>query len=165
MSRALAHTGGAGGKDHDLVDHLRDVAVRARRFAEGAKPTDSDFAALAEWGGWLHDLGKYRDEFQDYLLGRREGGRETQHAVFGAAWSWEELPRAVALAINGHHAGLPSYSKCMERVANDDLKPHPTAERLIEQLKRDLTRREQGPSRAGCGGLSEDGTTGRSRPA
>ena len=138
MSRALAHTGGAGGEDHDLVDHLRDVAVRARGFAEGAKAGDSDFAALAEWAGWLHDLGKYRDEFQDYLLGRREGGYETQHAVFGAAWSWEELPRAVALAINGHHAGLPSYSKCNERVANDDLKPYPTAEQLIEQLKRDM---------------------------
>jgi HD superfamily phosphohydrolase YqeK len=60
MSSALAHTGGAAGHDHALVDHLRDVASRARRFAEAAKPRDSDFAALAEWAGWLHDLGKYR---------------------------------------------------------------------------------------------------------
>ena len=28
MSRALAHTGGARGEGHDLVDHLRDVAAR-----------------------------------------------------------------------------------------------------------------------------------------
>lgn len=138
MSRALAHTGGAGGKGHDLVDHLRDVANLARNLARKAKPDDTEFSALAEWSGWLHDLGKYREEFQQYLLGKRQGSLETQHAVFGAAWAWEELPKAVALAIHGHHAGLPSFSNCMNRVANDDLKPHPTAERLIEQLKHDL---------------------------
>ena len=143
MPRALAHTGGPFGNDHDLMEHLRDVAARARRFAERAKPGDLAFAALAEWAGWLHDLGKYREEFQQYLLGRRPKGPETQHAVFGAAWSWEELPKAVALAINGHHVGLLSCSKCMERVANDDLKPRPTAQPLFEQLVRDLNERGQ----------------------
>ena len=138
MSRALAHTGGPTGRGHDLATHLRDVASRARTFAEAAKPEDLEFATLAEWAGWLHDLGKYREEFQQYLLGKRLKGSETQHAVFGAAWSWEELPKAVALAINGHHAGLPAYSKCMERIAREDLKPRPTAELLFEQLECDL---------------------------
>jgi HD superfamily phosphohydrolase YqeK len=59
----LAHMGGPGGRGHDLVDHLRDVASRARRFAERAPPDHLDFAAMAEWAGWLHDLRKYREEF------------------------------------------------------------------------------------------------------
>jgi len=143
MSRALAHTGGAGGEGHDLVDHLRDVAVRARRFAEGAKPGDSDFAALAEWAGWLHDFGKYRDEFQDYLLGRRQGGLETQHAVFGAAQSRRlNIPWAVAFSVLGHHAGLPSVSHATGQIWDSTLDPIKESEALAGRLDAD---RQGGP--------------------
>jgi CRISPR-associated endonuclease/helicase Cas3 len=138
MLRALAHTGGPGGETHGLTDHLRDVARKCSDFAERARPCDADFRALASWAGWLHDLGKFRPEFQDYLLGRRAGSLETQHAVFGAAWAWNDLPKAIALAVNGHHAGLPSFETCHERVLNEDLKPQPTSELLIERLKSDL---------------------------
>ncbi|MBV8128074.1 MAG: CRISPR-associated endonuclease Cas3'', partial [Planctomycetaceae bacterium] len=143
MSRALAHTGGAGGGGHDLVDHLRDVAARARRFAERAKPGDSDFAALAEWAGWLHDLGKYREEFQQYLLGRRQGGLETQHAVFGAAQSRRlNIPWAVAFSVLGHHAGLPSVSQATGEIWGSTLEPIKVSEALAGRLGAD---REGGP--------------------
>jgi CRISPR-associated endonuclease/helicase Cas3 len=138
MSRALAHTGGAGGKVHDLVDHLRDVADRARRFAEEARPDDPDFAALAEWAGWLHDLGKYREEFQQYLLGRRRGGFETQHAVFGAAQSLRlTLPWAVAFSILGHHAGLPGFSHAKGQIWDETLEALKVAEELAGKLATD----------------------------
>ena len=138
MSRALAHTGGAGGRGHDRVDHLRDVAARARRFAEEAKPHDSDFGALAEWAGWLHDLGKYREEFQQYLLGRRPGGLETQHAVFGAAQSRRlNIPWAVAFSVLGHHAGLPSVSHATGQIWGGTLEPIKVSESLAGRLAAD----------------------------
>jgi CRISPR-associated endonuclease/helicase Cas3 len=138
MSEALAHTDGAGENGHYLVDHLRDVASRARGFAEAAKPLDHDFAALAEWAGWLHDLGKYRVEFQEYLLGRRPGGRETQHAVFGAAQSRRlNVPWAVAFSILGHHAGLPSFSHGKDQIWDSTLEPLRVSEALGRSLDAD----------------------------
>jgi len=138
MSRALAHTGGAGGGGHELVDHLRDVAARARRFAERAKLGDSEFAALVEWAGWLHDFGKYRDEFQDYLLGRRQGGPETRHAVFGAAQSRRlNIPWAVAFSVLGHHAGLPSVSHAKDQIWGSTLDPIKESEALAGRLDAD----------------------------
>jgi CRISPR-associated endonuclease/helicase Cas3 len=136
MFRSLAHVGGPKGEGHELVAHLRDVAAGARRLAEAAKPTDSDFAALAEWSGWLHDLGKYRDEFQKYLLGKIAGSDETQHAVFGAAWAYQHrLPAAVALSVLGHHAGLHDFSNAKDRVKNPVLNPLEVAEGLMSTLK------------------------------
>lgn len=138
MARAMAHTGGVGGTGHELIAHLRDTAARTRRFASTARPTDADFAALAAWAGWLHDLGKYRPEFQDYLFGRRAGGPETQHAVFGAGCAASRnLPSAVALAILGHHAGLPSWPHAQGRLRDDKLSPVTTSGPLFELLGRD----------------------------
>ena len=143
MSRALAHVGGASREGHDLVDHLRDVAARARRFAQRAKPRDSGFAALADWSGWLHDFGKYRDEFQGYLLGLRQGGLETQHAVFGAAQSRRlNIPWAVAFCVLGHHAGLPSVSHARDQIWGSALEPIKVSETLAGRLAAD---REGGP--------------------
>lgn len=118
---ALAHSAGADGVGHELLDHLRGVAMLARCFAERMRLEDAEFAAMAEWAGWLHDLGKYREEFQDYLLGRRLGSKETQHAVFGAAHAASRgLPCAVALAILGHHAGLSSLTAAREAIRQGD---------------------------------------------
>jgi CRISPR-associated endonuclease/helicase Cas3 len=136
---SLAHTGGPGGRGHDLVDHLRDVASRARRFAERARSDYLDFAAMAEWAGWLHDLGKYRAEFQLYLQGRRPGGTDTQHAVFGAARAAKVgLPCAVAMTILGHHAGLPKLAEVRGRIQEPSLDPLGVAEELAKRLFTDL---------------------------
>lgn len=63
-----------------LRDHLGNVARIARRFAAPLGLADE-----AELAGLLHDLGKYRDEFQAYLRGERGRSVETQHAIYGAA--------------------------------------------------------------------------------
>lgn len=83
-----------------LSKHLNQVAVKAETFA--CKFGAGDEARIA---GWLHDLGKFRDEFQAYLKNEREGGVETHHAVYGAALTFHrDWPCAFAIA--GHHAGL-----------------------------------------------------------
>jgi CRISPR-associated endonuclease/helicase Cas3 len=132
---AIAHTAGAGGKDHLLIDHLRDVAFLAGKLAEEARPCDSTFTEMAKWAGWLHDLGKYRQEFQEYLNRRRDKSAETQHAVFGAASAWErQLSRALSFAILGHHAGLHDLSTVQARVTSGDLNPAIQARQLSNRL-------------------------------
>lgn len=89
-----------------LKDHLRNVASLARRFAEPL-----GLAKEAELVGLLHDLGKYRDEFQSYLRGERASSVETHHAIYGAAWALaphQQLGSVFAVA--GHHAGLHDLS-------------------------------------------------------
>ncbi len=84
-----------------LAIHLANVAHIALAF--GRYIGLGEEAALA---GWLHDLGKYRTEFQDYLSGLRSSSTETQHAAYGAAWAIEHQQLLQAFVVAGHHSGL-----------------------------------------------------------
>lgn len=101
---------------HALDEHLQAVAGMAGGFAEifGA----ADWAVLA---GLWHDLGKYRQAFQDYIRSKSgydpeahvEGGKgRVDHSTAGAIHAIEQLGshgRILAYLIAGHHAGLPDW--------------------------------------------------------
>ena len=82
----FAHPENAAGQPHLLKDHLRGVGALAHRFGEAAHAL---LAEPAQWAGMLHDLGKYRDEFQAYLREERASSAETHHAVYGAALAFQ----------------------------------------------------------------------------
>lgn len=84
-----------------LSTHLCNVAELARQFATPFGLTD-----VAHLAGLLHDLGKYRQPFQEYLAGKRPGSVETHHAVYGATLAFQRNWVGPAFAIAGHHAGL-----------------------------------------------------------
>lgn len=107
-----AHTS-ENGDWQPLSEHLRNVAKIAGDFA---RPLG--FEEEARCAGLLHDLGKYRDEFQAYLRGQRAAGQETQHAVYGAAWAGERSLAASAFSVAGHHAGLHDLSDLQQMLAN-----------------------------------------------
>ena len=94
-----------------LSNHLNDVAELASK--RGAKFGAGKAAALA---GWLHDLGKYAENFQLYIRGRKSNGGDhsTAGAIevlkLGSARSDKVVADFVAYAIAGHHAGLPDRS-------------------------------------------------------
>ena len=107
---------------HELEQHLLGTAKKARDFAQifGA----DDWAFIA---GLWHDLGKYSDDFQNYIKNAigyesqeahieegvsKNGKCRVDHSTAGALYALEQLGlrgRALAYLIAGHHAGLADW--------------------------------------------------------
>lgn len=96
----------------ELNNHLEGTAKLANSFASKFQNE--------EWGSLLglwHDLGKYSDEFQDYIRinsGYEEGERlgKTDHtsaAAILAKETYSGLWPPIAYCIAGHHAGLHNW--------------------------------------------------------
>jgi len=134
----IAHTENDSREVHYLRDHLRAVGSLARKFGELANPA---LGEASEWAGLLHDLGKYRDEFQQYLLGQRESSVETRHAIYGAALAFCRRCLGPTLAIAGHHAGLDNWHHLREELRADT--KHHTKDQLpliVGRFETDLFR-------------------------
>lgn len=105
-----------------LKQHLLNVAKLSSNFAREILPVGStdrkeiinwkeSFHNTARYAGLLHDLGKYRREFQEYMHGQRTRSKETNHSVYGSAAAALHFgDEASAFAIAGHHAGLYNLS-------------------------------------------------------
>lgn len=114
----FAHSGDK--PDHSdwqlLAKHLRGVAESARCRMEGAVPSQPKLAELAGAAGWLHDLGKYRAEFQQMIRGIQAQREKTWHKQAGAAKAFDVKNAPLAFAIAGHHGGLPDATKLKDSV-------------------------------------------------
>ncbi len=97
-----------GDKWQLLAEHLNNVAALAARNAVGVSGEDQRLIASARLAGFLHDLGKYRPEFQQMLRGVPVQKEKTYHKQAGAAKAAELHDLPVAFAIAGHHGGLPN---------------------------------------------------------
>lgn len=96
-----------GDKWQGLAVHLRAVAQLARQFAEDAMPAQSvGLSEMAYVAGLMHDLGKYDQEFQKRIQGKTT--KRVPHAIHGAGFAASRGAIDAALAIAGHHAGIPS---------------------------------------------------------
>ncbi|MEK5034287.1 CRISPR-associated helicase Cas3' [Paenibacillus sp. FSL R7-0302] len=118
-----------------LLNHLTEVAQLTAKFA-------SRFG-MEKWGyiaGYLHDLGKYSDEFQSRLKG---SSRRVDHSTAGAreiieAGSNQRLAVILSYIIAGHHSGLPDYGtisgadSCLARRLVKDLDDYSAAFREIK---------------------------------
>lgn len=107
----IAHTENPEGKLHSLKDHLLNTANLAVTFA----PTEL-LKELCRIEGITHDLGKYLQDFQRYLI---QGGRRgsVPHSKYGAILyrflgDQLQMPWAkeISFCIAGHHGGLPDFS-------------------------------------------------------
>ncbi len=163
MDPLLAH------KDETLVAHLESVGEKARLFAAAF-----DAAEQAQMAGVLHDLGKAEDEFQKRIHlgdGIKDSNKKQPHAHHGAAYALHDCHPSlwpVAIAVNGHHAGLHNRGNVDQRADEYDEKAkaclekirdgHPdfTIPVLRDMLPEWLKRLEFLPGNKGNGWLSTD---------
>jgi len=97
-----------------LEDHLLNVANLAEKFAE-------EFGA-GEWGylaGLWHDLGKYRDDWQNFIHQQTEG-HGPDHSSAGAIQAQKNMRNLeamlLAFVIAGHHGGLSDRETLRKRL-------------------------------------------------
>ncbi len=109
-----------------LAQHLRAVADGAERRAALAHLGWVDLATTTRLAGLLHDLGKYRPEFQLYIRDDprfKKGSPLTRHKEAGSALAFDREHKAVAFAIAGHHGGLPDAADCLGAVRGPNGRP------------------------------------------
>ncbi|MCP5496090.1 MAG: CRISPR-associated helicase Cas3' [Leptospiraceae bacterium] len=89
---------------HKLKYHLLKTGMRAAKLGR-----DNDEKKVLFIAGVLHDLGKYKKEFQEYLRAeyiRKGSGRKSPHAIYGAIAALRFGLDEISYAILGHHAGM-----------------------------------------------------------
>ena len=94
----LAHISEDGTRTQTIADHLNQTAQLAEGFA-------SAFGAESEahYTAQLHDIGKYSAGFQRRL----QGGPPVDHSTAGSQIALQAGNPPAALAIAGHHSGIP----------------------------------------------------------
>ena len=137
MSEFLAHNENSKGEPHLLSEHLRCVGILARQFAEAG---NIELGNVAEWAGLLHDLGKYRPEFQEYLRGNRHSSHETHHAVYGAALAVKYRKLAMAFVIAAHHAGLHDLDDLQELIKSPKYNAQNCLPELVEKFESEVSK-------------------------
>jgi CRISPR-associated endonuclease/helicase Cas3 len=122
-----------------LAEHLQAVATLARERAADALPiraTDTEdrrqfkeaIHRMAYAAGLLHDLGKYRPEFQSMLLfenglsSLRIPKHRTYHKQAGAEKAASSKNAAIAFAIAGHHGGMPDLAILKDVICSKDVR-------------------------------------------
>jgi CRISPR-associated endonuclease/helicase Cas3 len=129
---------------HDLSEHLYGVGALAAGFAQHY---GADWAGLA--GRW-HDLGKYRQRFQNYIRLasgfeadahiKGEAGR-APHSTAGALLACDRFGpagRVLAYLIAGHHAGLSDWFGALDARLNADASRSELTEALAENPPAEL---------------------------
>lgn len=106
MSNYIAHSENIKGERQTMKQHSIGVAEIMTSFA-----LTDDYAEVYSYCGLLHDLGKYSDGFQRYI---RFGGEKEPHSKWGAYMAKNKKLINIALAIYGHHAGLPNKDAMSE---------------------------------------------------
>ncbi len=101
----LAHIAGDG-REQTVLEHLEGTATLAQEFASafGAAP-------LGYLAGISHDIGKYSAAFQKRI---RENSAKVDHSTAGALECMKLRQLSAALAVAGHHGGLPDWGSQMD---------------------------------------------------
>jgi len=102
---AIAHTKNGDGERHNLVEHLHEVARLAAQFAEPFGGSE-----LAYSLGLWHDIGKFSQAFQGYLLDAESDPsrkrRGPDHKAAGVQVAIDQKYKPFVLLLHGHHGGL-----------------------------------------------------------
>ena len=101
QSAYQAHISGDLLREQTVRDHLKGTAERAAAFAAAF-----DAAEQGRLAGMAHDIGKFSEPFQRRLRGEPV---QVDHSTAGAYECCLRGQPFAAMAVAGHHAGLPDY--------------------------------------------------------
>ncbi len=105
---------------HWLSEHLKGVAVLSAEFAESFGCRNWGYAA-----GLIHDIGKFSDEFQEYIravvLDNSDNPKyyrgSVDHTSAGAIYAGKIGLQILDYLSAGHHSGLQNYNNKQKRLA------------------------------------------------
>lgn len=107
---------------HDLIEHLKAVASDGMKLAEQALPGNSILKDQAQICGYWHDLGKFRQGFQDYLNKLPVSPELRYHKQAGALLARQQSQIMACFAIAGHHGGIPDLATLQEMIKSEAAK-------------------------------------------
>src|SRR5215468_5588661 len=94
---------------------------RRKRHAETTEPSGkSGLIVASHAAGLLHDLGKFRADFQQYIRDLPVSKEKTYHKQAGAARAADAGHFPLAFAIAGHHGGMPDREDLKTSIKHDD---------------------------------------------
>lgn len=101
MEDYIAHSKNDAGKWHYIKEHLEETAYFMSQFTR-----NGNYLKIFAQTAFMHDIGKYRPEFQRYIT---QGGRRgsAPHAFLGASFARYLKQNEIAFVVDGHHKGLP----------------------------------------------------------
>jgi CRISPR-associated endonuclease/helicase Cas3 len=73
------------------------------------------------------------------LAGNRASSKETQHAVFGAAWAAKHLTYLIAAPVQGHHAGMSDLPEARAALTDRSIDPMVSCDDMMMRLIKDLS--------------------------
>lgn len=144
----VAHIRHSDFVEQNVQAHLEGVAALARRYGE-----ESNFGALAELCGFLHDMGKLTTHFTDYLkdavLENKIATEKIDHSTAGAKYLYDcyyegdliqkLVIETAGMAILSHHSGMQNFVqsdlKPSDYVRRVTLKTLPNYEEVIHNFK------------------------------
>lgn len=106
----LAHISEDGMRKETVKQHLNEVANMAERFA---RPFHGEKEAFRV--GSVHDVGKYMPVFQCRIRGENI---QVDHSTAGAKVLYEAKDALGAMAVAGHHGGLPDFGNRTDTADN-----------------------------------------------
>lgn len=101
-----AHISEDGSRTETVQQHLMEVAEMAACFAEAFDASEEAFRV-----GQCHDAGKYGERFQRKI---RKEKMQVDHSTVGAQILFRKRDLLGAMAVAGHHGGLPDLGNRMD---------------------------------------------------
>lgn len=137
----IAHSENKEGEVQTMKEHSLGVAMFMKDLS-----LSKEYSDIYEFCGRIHDIGKYSDEFQRYILGE---DNHVNHSIYGAMFAQDNSLMEIAFPVYGHHAGLPDNQKMRQAILAEHNNASVRYNDILKTLKSDCAESNQWPDDKG----------------
>lgn len=137
----IAHSENKEGEVQTMKEHSLGVAMFMKDLC-----LSKEYSDIYEFCGRIHDIGKYSDEFQRYILGE---DNHVNHSIYGAMFAQDNSLMEIAFPVYGHHAGLPDNQKMRQAILAEHNNASVRYNDILKTLKSDCAESNQWPDDKG----------------